>query len=346
MNVLLVTLTLSIAPILQDHCVQCHHAGGMAPFSVETFEQARPWAKSIARAVANKDMPPFHADGPIGKWVDDPRLTDAEIETVIAWTNAPERYESLAYTRPVPSLPSGEALWVSMQVDGGGVDSSKVNIIRNPIVRPVKVSAFLWTQTGPPIHHASIQRKDDGMRNVIPLSQYLPNGGGARVPDGYAVTIHPTNDLRAPIHVGPTNEPGTLTATVYLEAAQLDALELPEPFTLSVEHVGEIPPQGGYTQTIQRVAECDMLIRAYTVHMHAIGESARLYVDGDEVFAVPRYDENWQRTYVLAEPLSIGAGSLLKAELNWNNEGSEPVGYGPLSTEEMGWIELIWTPTG
>ena len=334
----------SVAPIFADHCVQCHHAGGMAPFSVETFEQARPWAKSIARAVANRDMPPFGADGPIGKYVDDPRLTDEEIAAVVAWAERPVRYEGIEAPLK-PARITGEALWVSMDVDGGWLDTSKVNSVHNTLPAPVKVAAFYWPNTDPPIHHASIQRKEGGMRNVIPLSQYLPNGGVARAPEGYAVTLTPQDHLRAPIHVGPTEAASVLTTAIYIEEAPVDAKELPEPIILGIEHGGAIPPMSDHIAVIERAAEAGMVVHALTVHMHARGKSARLFVDGVEAFAVPRYDENWQRTYALVEPMQIRAGSQLRAELRWTNDGAEPVVFGPLSNEEMGWIELIWTPT-
>jgi hypothetical protein len=52
------TFTNDVAPILQARCQVCHRAGEAAPFSLMTYEQARPWAKAIKQAVVTRKMPP------------------------------------------------------------------------------------------------------------------------------------------------------------------------------------------------------------------------------------------------------------------------------------------------
>src|SRR5438128_1307362 len=76
-----VTFTKDVAPILQRSCVTCHRPGEMAPMSLMTYEDARPWAKSMKTRVAAREMPPFHIDRTIGiqNFKNDPSLTDAEI---------------------------------------------------------------------------------------------------------------------------------------------------------------------------------------------------------------------------------------------------------------------------
>src|SRR6185295_13283137 len=71
------TFTKDIAPILQKRCEECHHQGGIAPMALVTYEDARPWARSIKEKVIKREMPPFHAAGQVGRYVNDPRLTDA-----------------------------------------------------------------------------------------------------------------------------------------------------------------------------------------------------------------------------------------------------------------------------
>ena len=60
------TFTKDVAPILQLHCQKCHRPGEAAPFSLLTYEQARPWAKAIKYAVLEKKMPPWFADPQFG----------------------------------------------------------------------------------------------------------------------------------------------------------------------------------------------------------------------------------------------------------------------------------------
>ena len=78
-----VTFTRDIAPILQKRCEECHRPGGIAPMSLVTYEEARPWARSIKEKVIKREMPPFHAAGQVGRYVNDPRLTDSEIGAVV-----------------------------------------------------------------------------------------------------------------------------------------------------------------------------------------------------------------------------------------------------------------------
>ena len=89
-----VTFTKDIAPILQRSCQNCHRSGSIAPMSLMTYQDARPWARSIKAKVVTRKMPPWHIDRNVGidKFKDDPSLTDAEIATISAWVDqgAPE----------------------------------------------------------------------------------------------------------------------------------------------------------------------------------------------------------------------------------------------------------------
>jgi len=83
------TFTKDVAPILQRSCITCHRPGQSAPMSLLTYEDVRPWARSIRTRVAAREMPPFHIDRSIGiqKFKNDPSLTDAEIATIVKWVD-------------------------------------------------------------------------------------------------------------------------------------------------------------------------------------------------------------------------------------------------------------------
>lgn len=84
------TFTRNIAPIFQDKCTSCHHAGTAAPMSLTTYEEVRPWARSIRTRVANREMPPWHLDKTVGirKYKNDLSLSDDEIALVTRWADA------------------------------------------------------------------------------------------------------------------------------------------------------------------------------------------------------------------------------------------------------------------
>jgi hypothetical protein len=79
------TFTRDVAPILYDNCVVCHRAGEIAPMPLITYNEARPWARSIQRAVVEGTMPPWHADAAAGTFENERRLTDAEKDVITRW---------------------------------------------------------------------------------------------------------------------------------------------------------------------------------------------------------------------------------------------------------------------
>src|SRR5690349_8498841 len=85
-----VTFSKDVAPILQQHCQSCHHPDTFAPMSLLTYEEARPWAKSIKQKVAAREMPPWYIDKNVGvaHFKNDASLTDQEISTLVKWADS------------------------------------------------------------------------------------------------------------------------------------------------------------------------------------------------------------------------------------------------------------------
>src|SRR5262245_47995630 len=81
------TFTKDVAPVMYKHCAGCHRSGDLAPMSLLTYEEARPWAKSIREKVASGQMPPWHAVAPHGTFVNDRRLSEQEKNTLIRWVD-------------------------------------------------------------------------------------------------------------------------------------------------------------------------------------------------------------------------------------------------------------------
>src|ERR1700740_2766748 len=83
------TFAKDIAPIFQEKCQECHRAGSMAPMSLVTYEEARPWAKSIRQRVATRQIPPWHIDMTVGvhKFKNDMSLSDDQISTITRWVD-------------------------------------------------------------------------------------------------------------------------------------------------------------------------------------------------------------------------------------------------------------------
>src|SRR3979490_1833744 len=84
------TFTKDIAPIFQEKCEACHRPDSMAPMSLVTYAETRPWVKSIRARVAAREMPPWHIGGPVGiqLFKTDRSLSDAQISTIVRWVDA------------------------------------------------------------------------------------------------------------------------------------------------------------------------------------------------------------------------------------------------------------------
>jgi hypothetical protein len=85
-----VTFTKDVAPILQRGCQTCHRPGSIGPMALLTYEDARPWARSIKTRVTARTMPPWFVDRNIGinKFKNDPSLSDDEVATIVRWVDA------------------------------------------------------------------------------------------------------------------------------------------------------------------------------------------------------------------------------------------------------------------
>ena len=104
------TFTKDVAPILYKNCTQCHRPGEIAPMSLLTYEDARPWAKSMRDEVADGTMPPWHADAPHGTFLNDRSLTAAEKDVIIKWANGGAPKGDPKDMPPAPTYAEGWAL--------------------------------------------------------------------------------------------------------------------------------------------------------------------------------------------------------------------------------------------
>jgi len=82
------TFNQDVAPIIFKHCTECHRPNQVAPMSLLSYQDVRPWAKAIKAKVHAREMPPWFADPRFGKFANDKSLTQAELETIEAWVDA------------------------------------------------------------------------------------------------------------------------------------------------------------------------------------------------------------------------------------------------------------------
>jgi hypothetical protein len=113
-----VTFTKDVAPIFQNNCQVCHRPGSIAPMSLLTYAEARPWARSIKLKVAAREMPPWFIDKNVGvqHFSNDRSLSDRDIDTIVKWVDAGAPEGNPADMPPPRQFPAAEA-WQIGQPD-------------------------------------------------------------------------------------------------------------------------------------------------------------------------------------------------------------------------------------
>ena len=82
------TFNKDVAPILWRNCATCHRPNQIAPMSLLSYKDARPWAKAMKMKVTDREMPPWFSDSRFGRFTNDTSLRQAEIDTIVAWADA------------------------------------------------------------------------------------------------------------------------------------------------------------------------------------------------------------------------------------------------------------------
>ena len=206
------TFSTDVAPILYKNCATCHRPGEIAPMSLLTYEQARPWAKSIKEKVALGQMPPWHATQDRGIFSNDRRLTVAEKDTLIRWASNGAPQGNPQDLPPVPKFIDGWEIGQPDQVftmakayevpASGTINYQYFNI-------PTNLSEDKWIQ--------AIEVRPGARRAVHHVLVFCKEPGAAPRPAAFAVLIpkpepKPGDDPDHP-KPAPNTSPGALIAT-------------------------------------------------------------------------------------------------------------------------------------
>jgi hypothetical protein len=135
--------TKDIAPIFQEKCQACHRPGYIAPMSLVTYEEARPWARSIKARVVARQMPPWHIDKTVGiqHFKNDRSLTDEQIDTIARWVDAGAPRGDMK-DMPPPKVFPDESKWNFAGLYGGPPDL----IISSPEYTTPAVALDAWVK--------------------------------------------------------------------------------------------------------------------------------------------------------------------------------------------------------
>lgn len=302
------TFTKDIAPILQKNCQECHRPGEIGPFSLLTYEQARPWAVAIKESVRQKKMPPWYADPHYGKFSNDRSLTQRDIETLVAWVEGgapkgnprdlqpnPTFIEGWGIPKPdvVFQLPEPYAIpatgtleylhwvvptnfktdqWVQF-VEARPTDRSRVH----HIIAFIREPGSLWLKDAKPgIPFIPEKPKDeDADKSPLPgdwLVGYAPGQPPEGFGPGQAKLIKAGSDLIIQVHYTTNGKPSADQSRIGLVFAKEPPTQ--RVMTLSATNGKFRIPPGAPNHQVEAELELasDVVLHGLHPHMHARGK--------------------------------------------------------------------------
>jgi peroxiredoxin len=360
-----VTYSKDIAPILQAHCVQCHRAGQIGPFTMSSYDEVAGWAETIAEVVRDNRMPPWHANPAHGKFANARVLTDRERQLIAAWAKAGAP-EGNPQDLPTPrtftdgwQLPREPDLVVAMRDRPFDVPANGTVRYQYFVVDP-KLTEDKWVEAAEivagdrsVVHHVLVFAKTDNELRRFNgegafLAAYVPGFLPQRYPAGMAKLLPAGAKLIFQIHYTPNGKPARdLTKIGLLFADDKDVTHAVMTSEARKSRGLVIPPHAANErhEADSPKSPVDVLLLNLMPHMHVRGKSFRYELkrpDGrtETILDVPSYDFNWQTSYQLAEPIKVPAGASMHCIAHYDNSENNRNNPDPNAT--VRWGEQTW----
>ena len=373
------TFTHDVAPILQRSCQNCHRPGSIAPMSLLTYEDARPWARSIRNRVSQRQMPPWHVDRSIGirKFKDDPSLTDAEVATIVSWVDAGAPRGNPA-DMPSPRTFDDSDKWhigkpdliVALPAENTIEAQSAdwwADFVSNSGLTEDRYIKAVEAKPGPGasrvVHHAVMYLVDPDNNNPMGgvLNEYAVGKNGDVYPDGAGRLMKAGSKVRFNMHyhaVGETIKDRTSIGIVfypkgYVPKHQMVTVLAPNQDDLDIPAGADNVRSDAYFKV-----EKNARLTAFMPHMHNRGKRQCLEAIYPnmvvEQFNCVNYDFQWQIVYNYTDDVAplLPAGTIMHVT-SWhdnsagNRNNPDPrnwVGFGNRTTDDMArhWLTFYY----
>ena len=357
-----ITYAKHIAPILQKRCIECHHEGEIAPFSLTSYDETQGWTDTIREVIEQGRMPPWQADPKYGKFSNDSHLPAAEKKLVLDWieNGAPEGDPKdlpkpvefvkgwripkpdlvLSMPKPFTVPATGEVPYQFFMIDPGFKEDRWVQAAEiRPGCRSV-VHHILLLVIAPDGSHVEHGFGNNWLAAMAPGSRpmMLPKGMAKRVPAGSKLLfqLHYTPNGVAQIDQSSVAlvfaDPKTVKKEVKVEAAANEGLVIPA-------HDGNCRIESWHQ------IDQDSALLELMPHTHLRGKAFQyeaIYPDGkhETLLDLPHYDFNWQNTYVLETPKQLPKGTQLHCVAYYDNSTKNKSNPNP--DEEVRWGDQTW----
>lgn len=358
-----VTYSRDIAPILLRSCAPCHRPGQAGPFALLTYEDARRRAVQIAEVTRRRYMPPWLPEPDLGDFLDERRLTDAEIRSIGNWARAGAPKGATPQASPVPAPTTEWSLGKPdlilrttkpFQLPADGPDVFW-NFIFSPSLTTARFVKAVEIRPGSTrVHHANLlvdrtrsTRRQEaapgegfpGMDLTIeagtfdPDSHFLfwkPGGVPRPEPAGMAWQLDVASDLVLNVHLQPSGKPEFVQPSIGLYFTDQPPTRRPMLIKLQNDHALNIPAGiRDFTIADDFELPVDLDVLAIYPHAHYLGtllEAFATLADGSRrwLIRIPQWDVNWQSVYSYRRPVSLPKGTVVTMRYHYDNSASNP----------------------
>ena len=344
-----------VSRILQKHCVACHQPGGVGPFSLTNYAEARPFAREIRLATQSRKEPPWFAAPGYGEFQNQRQLTVEEIKTLGAWFDAgspmgdpkdlpPEHKQdgTWAYGPPDIVLAVAEPYTVAASIG----EDIRCFVIPTSFLEPKAIRA-MDVRPGDPsvVFHvrafadvAGLARQLDAQDRKSGFDCSLNMGSlftqkllgeweagmtFPALPDDIGRYLPKGADVVLEIHYHQTYKTASdrTQVALYFQHHVQQYVQ-----TAAIVNRKILVPAGraDYHATAEWVSPRDIMAIGVTPHMHRLGTAMRIKAltpgaHMRDLVWVNRYDFRWQTSYMFKEPIPIAKGTIIRVEAYYDN---------------------------
>ncbi|MEM7304419.1 MAG: redoxin family protein [Pseudomonadota bacterium] len=358
-----ITYTKDVAQILNSNCVECHREGEVAPFTLQTYEDAKRWSAMISLVTEQGIMPPWNAEHGFGQFKDERVLSEYQINILKRWAeNGTPRGETI--NKPIsPKFTASQ--WKLGKPDkiikttepyslpASGEDQYRYFVIPGEFTQD-KVLRGIEFHPGDPsvVHHALVYMdytgralKADladpepgfslfGTRNFIntdayPLAGWSPGREPFYLNDGLGMWLPKGGDVVIEVHYHLSGKVTQDQSEIGFYFADKYPKQWVDGFVIGTQKISIPPNAPNYQRHFYMNVPSDLEILEITPHMHYLGKSVLAQAtlpDGQIIplIKINDWDFRWQNTYTYRQPVSIPKGSRIDAWYTYNNSLDNP----------------------
>jgi Ca2+-binding EF-hand superfamily protein len=358
------TYTKDIAPIIYNNCTSCHRAGEVAPFALQTYDDVRKHAQTIAAVTKSRYMPPWKADSH-GEFVGERRLTSAQIQMIRDWMAAGAPHGDPADLPALPNFPKGWRLGApnatyqpteSYTLDADGNDVYRCFVIPTHYDQDRYLSGIeIHPGNGKVVHHIIAYLDTSGSARALEAQEHLkdpkspgytsfggpgfqPAGvlGGwvpgydpVSLPKGVGIGLPKGSDIVLQVHYHKDGKPETDLSKVGLYFSK-EPIDKEMRSLMLINPFFYLAPGEAHHEVKATLTVPDNITALDIVpHMHLIGHDMTVTAQMPDktnmtLIDVPNWDFNWQSRYTYKQPVTMPKGTTLSLVAHYDNSTGNP----------------------